>query len=522
MHCAAGLSDRNWFEMPTTIARRLAQISLSVPLLLVVSCSVGGLTGGTARRKEAGAGEASTDGDAGGCGVSPSACAEAGAECGDVTVGACTFQCGACPPGQTCGGGGVTGKCGCQPKSCAELGLSCGLAEDGCGGTVDCGSCSGGELCSSKGQCVACQQGAACAASKPCVVSTMDCSGTPTCTDTGFVSAGTECGPGLTCDGKGDCVCTPTTCQALGVQCGTVPDGCGGTLKCPTCPSGEVCGASGQCSSCSQGAPCQASSPCKTASMDCSTGSGVCKDEGNTPAGTSCGAGQQCDGQGDCVCQPETCADLGKACGTWSNGCGGSVSCGSCGSGQVCNSSGQCVQCSQGASCTPSQLCHLGMVDCGSGQPVCNDAGFTPGGVSCGTGMVCDGSGNCIACTQGASCTLSNECEIGTTDCSTGAKICQQSGDQPEGTPCNTGAACPYECSTGQCIPLVGWQYADDGTNCTATAYYCQPNGAPPPPAGFSQYSPPSGCAYSGCVGDSCQENWCMLCPGGNCNNCPN
>ncbi|HEX9296626.1 MAG TPA: hypothetical protein VF881_12350, partial [Polyangiaceae bacterium] len=41
--------------------------------------------------------------------------------------------------------------------------------------------------------------------------------------------------------------CTPTTCSALGKNCGSVSDGCGGTLNCGTCPSGQTCSASNQC-----------------------------------------------------------------------------------------------------------------------------------------------------------------------------------------------------------------------------------------------------------------------------------
>jgi hypothetical protein len=38
------------------------------------------------------------------------------------------------------------------------------------------------------------------------------------------------------------CTCTPATCASLGDNCGTVSDGCGGTLNCgTTCPSGQTC-----------------------------------------------------------------------------------------------------------------------------------------------------------------------------------------------------------------------------------------------------------------------------------------
>src|SRR5262249_48909969 len=39
--------------------------------------------------------------------------------------------------------------------------------------------------------------------------------------------------------------CTPTTCAALGDNCGSPSDGCGGTLSCGTCTSPQTCGGGG-------------------------------------------------------------------------------------------------------------------------------------------------------------------------------------------------------------------------------------------------------------------------------------
>ncbi len=36
--------------------------------------------------------------------------------------------------------------------------------------------------------------------------------------------------------------CTPRTCAELGSTCGTVGDGCGGSVSCGPCPAGQVCG----------------------------------------------------------------------------------------------------------------------------------------------------------------------------------------------------------------------------------------------------------------------------------------
>jgi hypothetical protein len=42
-------------------------------------------------------------------------------------------------------------------------------------------------------------------------------------------------------------VCTPRTCTSLGAVCGTPSDGCGGTLSCGTCGSGQTCAPSYKC-----------------------------------------------------------------------------------------------------------------------------------------------------------------------------------------------------------------------------------------------------------------------------------
>jgi hypothetical protein len=44
--------------------------------------------------------------------------------------------------------------------------------------------------------------------------------------------------------------CTPTTCAALGINCGPAGDGCGGLLQCGSCPSGQICGGGGTPSVC--------------------------------------------------------------------------------------------------------------------------------------------------------------------------------------------------------------------------------------------------------------------------------
>jgi hypothetical protein len=44
--------------------------------------------------------------------------------------------------------------------------------------------------------------------------------------------------------------CQPVRCEDLSATCGTVSDGCGGTLQCGTCGIGQTCGGGGQANAC--------------------------------------------------------------------------------------------------------------------------------------------------------------------------------------------------------------------------------------------------------------------------------
>jgi hypothetical protein len=84
----------------------------------------------------------------------------------------------------------------CQPVVC--LPGSCGPVSNGCGRTLNCGSCSGGNWW---------------------------------------------------CDyDVSMCKCTPDTCESLGKECGSWSDGCDGTLYCGSCTSDRpTCNSNGQC-----------------------------------------------------------------------------------------------------------------------------------------------------------------------------------------------------------------------------------------------------------------------------------
>jgi hypothetical protein len=180
-------------------------------------------------------------------------CAQQGLGCGLAGDG-CGGQldCGTCPAGQTCGGGGIPSQCGapaCVPAACSAG--QCGKMGNGCGGTLDCGTCAGGQTCGGAGpnMCgVAACNPTACPAPAPGSV----CG--PVANGCGLVNncpcpANTPCVNG-TC---GAPACVPRTCAEAGANCGQVADGCGGVLACGSCIAPQTCGGGGTANICGGG-----------------------------------------------------------------------------------------------------------------------------------------------------------------------------------------------------------------------------------------------------------------------------
>lgn len=205
----------------------------------------------------------------------PTNCAELGAGCGNLPNGCGgTLDCGTCTPPQTCGGGGVPYQCGssCTPTTCADAGATCGSISDGCGGTLTCGTCTAPQSCG---------------------------------------------GAGI----PNHCGCTPATC---GEQCGQVSDGCGGTIDCGAC--------------------CQALDPCHVAGVRDPV-TGLCSNPpapDQTPCDdqNACTSGDQCT-DGYCAGTPYVCND-GLACTT-----------------DACNGDGTCSHSIVSGSCVGDGACHL-------------------------------------------------------------------------------------------------------------------------------------------------------------------
>jgi hypothetical protein len=189
----------------------------------------------------------------------------------------------------------------CTPATCKSLGYTCGPAGDGCGGTLQCGTCTGCEVCGGGG--------------KPSV-----------------------CG--------GAC-CQPTTCLAENISCGPAGDGCGNTLNCGTCPAGQTCGGGGVSGKCGSSGTCTPLT-CTGQGFNCGPAGDGCGGLlacGTCPAGQTCGGGGKSGVCGMPTCVPETCVELGLNCGPAGDGCGGTLDCGTCPTGAVCGGGGTPGQC---------------------------------------------------------------------------------------------------------------------------------------------------------------------------------
>jgi hypothetical protein len=115
----------------------------------------------------------------------PKTCADLPGQCGTLDDGCDgVIDCGGCPMGQTCGGGGVPNQCGCPPPQCPAA-ANCGTITNACGAAVTCGG--------------------PCPASAPACIANV-------CGICSATNAGTSCVPP---DGDTD----QATCQANGRCC---------------------------------------------------------------------------------------------------------------------------------------------------------------------------------------------------------------------------------------------------------------------------------------------------------------
>jgi hypothetical protein len=329
----------------------------------------------------------------------PKTCDEVGVSCGPAADGCGgTLNCGTCTAPATCGGGGTPGRCGtpCTPRTCAQLGANCGTQGDGCGGTITCGTCPSGQTCGGGGTPNVCGGGMCvpktCAQlGVMCGLQGDGCGGQLNC---GACPTGQTCGGGGVPGQCGGASCTALTCAQQNYNCGMQGDGCGGTLNCGTCTLPQTCGGGGLPGVCGGGGVCTPRT-CLMQGFNCGLAGDGCGNQincGPCPMGQVCGA-QGPNLCGATACTPLSCSDQGIGCGPAGDGCGNIIQCGACPMGQTCGGAGVPGQCGV-RPCTPTTCSNVG-ANCGQ---IGDGCGGTLNCGVCGPQESCGGGGIANVC----------------------------------------------------------------------------------------------------------------------------
>lgn len=359
-------------------------------------------------------------------------------DCGSVPTGCGAFlECGTCGQGLVCGQY-ADNKCGapppvpCTPKTPQEAcSGKCGAVSDGCSDVIQCGSENGGIVCGTGQSCTnsVCKESgvATCTVRETCETKHHTCGqdgdGCGDTLDCGTCPTGKQCQYDAVNGNR--CVDSPTPCQPIGIvaactgACGLVGDGCGGQLDCESsvmtaCPTGQSCGGAGvpgQCGTATQTCtPIAANVACAGKCGVQSDGCGgvyTCSAENggqtcNAALGETCGGAGVINQCGAPPCVPKTTAEACpgsggmKSCGQQPNGCGGLIDCGGCDAGQQCGLF-QASICGTIPTCAPTPI----------GTACANKCGSVPDG--CGGSYSCNGSNGGVTCTGTQYCGANNQ-----------------------------------------------------------------------------------------------------------------
>jgi hypothetical protein len=175
-----------------------------------------------------------------------------------------------------------------------------------------------------------------------------------------------------------------------------------------------------------------------------------------------------------------------------------------CDTGKVCHN-GSCDACMEGMTCdVTGRPCRVGSIVCATGAPVCTETDNKPNGTSCGTGMVCQ-AGTCATCQAGGACTPTNRCHTGSLVCSGAAPSCTDTGTNvAAGTSCGTDMVCSASAVCAACV--VGMDCVVPGKPCRKGTIACN-TGTPV-------------CIESGDAPNGTVCGAGMVCSGGNCAAC--
>jgi slime mold repeat-containing protein len=152
-----------------------------------------------------------------------------------------------CNDGNACTAGDICSGSVCVPGAAVVCNDSNGCTDDSCNPATGCvfsnntAPCSDSNACTTGDVC----SGGACIPGGP-----TSCDDANGCTNDVCV-APTGCTHPSACGGGvcvGNACCQPLTCLALKAECGTFPDGCGGTVDCSSlCPAGGSCNPANKC-----------------------------------------------------------------------------------------------------------------------------------------------------------------------------------------------------------------------------------------------------------------------------------
>lgn len=188
------------------------------------------------------------------------------------------------------------------------------------------------------------------------------------------------------------------TCEAMGVECGWIPDGCGGAINCGYCSFGGVCGIGEEAGQCVD-AGCEPTGNCSEAGVECGAmpdGCGGVIDCGECDGDAVCGTGVNAGVCLDGDCDPLTCNDYDPGeCGVHPDGCGGFIDCGSCLAVENCETDAEEGLC-EPIDCDPLTCSDYSPGECGPHPDGCGgfiDCGTCDGDQICGSG---DDLGECI------------------------------------------------------------------------------------------------------------------------------
>jgi hypothetical protein len=443
----------------------------------------------------------------------PDADVDCTGKCGPVTD-PCTGKtksCGGCPAAPDGGAAQVcdllTNTCGEPKVTCADLGAECGTVKNSCGEYLDCPDtspkgCADGKECDpDTHKCKDCQNVTCQDLGYQCGFAWLGC-GTDTpanYTDCGSCAPDPDGGAPRKCNGvfhTCEPSCTPKSAAELcaeaktkrGVECGIITNGCGGTVSCDSvpgfgCAGGESCGVRGIANRCDKK---QEPDECKALGKNCGDITSACT--GQKIHCGDCAAGEVCNANGVCgkPCAAKTCADFSAfECGTFDDGCGSTIKCGSCPSG-ICDDATNTCCAANTCAATYAGKCGTALPNgCGTNSLNCpcaggtctTDGGASPAPPASTPGMCCTpfgashytGAGQCGT-------NLPNGCGVNNVNasCPSGQDCVNNATGSPGPMPpAGTVGTCCVRTDTGTCSGTAAGTCPTLTESCRLTSYTC-------------------------------------------------